>query len=102
MTTSVDATAAVPTTPSVAAGGRLDPVALRADFPILSAPTHSGRPLVYLDSASSSQKPAVVIDALDAYYRESKAPPSPNAGSGYDFPDISGCFCRGRPRVGPR
>ena len=73
MTTSVDATAAVPTTPSVAAGGRLDPVALRADFPILSAPTHSGRPLVYLDSASSSQKPAVVIDALDAYYREYNA-----------------------------
>ncbi len=73
MTTSVDATAAVPPTPSVAAGGRLDPVALRADFPILSAPTHSGRPLVYLDSASSSQKPAVVIDALDAYYREYNA-----------------------------
>ncbi|HSS35636.1 MAG TPA: cysteine desulfurase [Patescibacteria group bacterium] len=46
---------------------------MRADFPILSAPTHSGRPLVYLDSASSSQKPAVVIDALDAYYREYNA-----------------------------
>jgi cysteine desulfurase / selenocysteine lyase len=51
----------------------LDPVALRADFPILSAPTHSGRPLVYLDSASSSQKPAVVIEALDTYYREYNA-----------------------------
>ncbi|MEA2537019.1 MAG: cysteine desulfurase / selenocysteine lyase [Chloroflexota bacterium] len=47
---------------------RLDPVALRADFPILAAPTHSGHPLIYLDSASSSQKPQVVIDALDAYY----------------------------------
>ncbi len=52
---------------------RLDPIALRADFPILSAPTHSGHPLVYLDSASSSQKPAVVIDALDRYYREYNA-----------------------------
>ncbi len=52
---------------------RFDPVTLRADFPILSAPTHSGRPLVYLDSASSSQKPLVVIDALDTYYREYNA-----------------------------
>ena len=52
---------------------RFDPAALRADFPILSAATHSGRPLVYLDSASSSQKPAVVIDALDTYYREYNA-----------------------------
>ncbi len=51
----------------------LDPVALRAEFPILAAPTHSGRPLVYLDSASSSQKPAVVIEALDTYYREYNA-----------------------------
>ncbi len=52
---------------------RFDPVALRADFPILSAPTHSGRPLVYLDSAASSQKPEVVIAALDTYYREYNA-----------------------------
>jgi cysteine desulfurase/selenocysteine lyase len=36
---------------------------VRADFPILS--THpGGRPLVYLDSAATSQKPQVVIDAL--------------------------------------
>ena len=52
---------------------RLDPVALRADFPILAKSTHSGRPLVYLDSASSSQKPQVVIDALDTYYSEYNA-----------------------------
>ncbi len=73
MTTSVDPTRTAPTTSSGAAGGRLDPVTLRADFPILSSPTHSGRPLIYLDSASSSQKPAVVIDALDTYYREYNA-----------------------------
>ena len=52
---------------------RLDPDVLRADFPILARPTHSGRPLVYLDSASSSQKPGVVIEALDTYYREYNA-----------------------------
>jgi cysteine desulfurase/selenocysteine lyase len=52
---------------------RLDPVILRADFPILAKPTHSGHPLVYLDSASSSQKPQVVIDSLDTYYSEYNA-----------------------------
>jgi cysteine desulfurase / selenocysteine lyase len=52
---------------------RLDPVGLRADFPILAKPTNSGHPLVYLDSASSSQKPQVVIDALDTYYSEYNA-----------------------------
>jgi cysteine desulfurase/selenocysteine lyase len=50
----------------------LDPVALRADFPILRQEIH-GHPLIYLDSASSSQKPQVVIDALDTYYREYNA-----------------------------
>ena len=58
---------------STNAANRLDPVALRADFPILGMPTHSGHPLVYLDSASSSQKPQVVIDALDTYYSEYNA-----------------------------
>src|SRR5450756_1370060 len=51
----------------------LDPVALRADFPILARPTPSGRPLVYLDSAATSQKPAVVIEAVDRFYREANA-----------------------------
>ena len=50
----------------------LDPLALRADFPILRQEIH-GHPLIYLDSASSSQKPQVVIDALDTYYREYNA-----------------------------
>jgi cysteine desulfurase / selenocysteine lyase len=46
----------------------LDGGRLRADFPVFERPTRSGRPLSYLDSASSSQKPRVVIEAIaDAY-----------------------------------
>jgi cysteine desulfurase/selenocysteine lyase len=51
---------------------RLDPEALRHDFPILHQEIN-GHPFTYLDSASSSQKPRVVIDAVDAYYREYNA-----------------------------
>ena len=50
----------------------IDPNALRADFPILRTTVH-GKPLVYLDSASTSQKPQVVIDAVDEFYREYNA-----------------------------
>ena len=41
---------------------------LRADFPILGRRI-DGRPIVYLDSANTSQKPASVIAAIDDYYR---------------------------------
>ena len=41
---------------------------VRADFPILSEIVH-GKPLVYLDSANTSQKPLAVIKATDDYYR---------------------------------
>ena len=41
---------------------------IRADFPILRRLVH-GKPLVYLDSAATSQKPESVIRALDDYYR---------------------------------
>jgi cysteine desulfurase / selenocysteine lyase len=41
---------------------------VRADFPILTQKVHD-RPLVYLDSAATSQKPQVVIDALSDYYQ---------------------------------
>ena len=51
-----------------AAAPALDPHALRADFPILAERPH-GKPLVYLDSAATSQKPLAVIEAMDAYYR---------------------------------
>jgi cysteine desulfurase/selenocysteine lyase len=37
---------------------------IRADFPILSRTLDDGFPLVYLDSANTSQKPQVVIDAM--------------------------------------
>src|SRR5207244_11936216 len=48
--------------------GPLDPHALRAEFPILQQ-TINGHPLVYLDSASTSQKPLAVLEAMDGYYR---------------------------------
>ncbi|HWD36437.1 MAG TPA: cysteine desulfurase [Casimicrobiaceae bacterium] len=51
---------------------RLDVAALRSDFPIL-AERVNGKPLVYLDNAATTQKPASVIDALDAYYRHDNA-----------------------------
>ncbi|NIP26313.1 MAG: cysteine desulfurase [Phycisphaerae bacterium] len=41
---------------------------IRQDFPILHQVTN-GYPLVYLDSAASSQKPSAVIEAVDTYYR---------------------------------
>jgi cysteine desulfurase/selenocysteine lyase len=47
----------------------LDARAVRADFPILGARVH-GKPLVYLDSAASAQKPRVVIDAERRVYEE--------------------------------
>jgi cysteine desulfurase/selenocysteine lyase len=49
-------------------GGRLVPEEIRKDFPILLTTTSTGKPLVYLDSASSSQKPQRVIDSLDEFY----------------------------------
>ena len=45
---------------------------VRAEFPILSERVH-GKPLVYLDSANTSQKPLPVIEAMDAYYRHANA-----------------------------
>ena len=45
---------------------------IRADFPILQRRVHD-KPLVFLDSAASSQKPARVIDAMDDYYRTTHA-----------------------------
>jgi cysteine desulfurase/selenocysteine lyase len=51
----------------------LDVARIRADFPILSREAHAGKPLVYLDSTATSQKPVQVIEAMDAYYRQSNA-----------------------------
>jgi cysteine desulfurase/selenocysteine lyase len=44
-----------------------DVAAVRADFPVLHQRVH-GQPLVYLDNAATSQKPAVVLDTLRHYY----------------------------------
>jgi cysteine desulfurase / selenocysteine lyase len=49
-----------------------DPARLRADFPILATTAH-GKPLVYLDSAATSQKPRAVIDRLERYYTTENA-----------------------------
>ncbi len=46
--------------------------AIRAQFPILSREV-DGKPLVYLDSAATTQKPQAVIDALVDYYSHSNA-----------------------------
>jgi len=46
---------------------------VREDFPILKRQIKSGVPLIYLDSAATSQKPQVVIQAMDEFYRRSNA-----------------------------
>ena len=51
---------------AAAAVARLDPVAIRADFPIFER-DFGGRRLAYLDSAATALKPRVVIDAVDGY-----------------------------------
>lgn len=49
-----------------------DWAAVRADFPLLQRQVH-GKPLVYLDSANTGQKPASVIEAVDTFYRRHNA-----------------------------
>ena len=45
---------------------------MKQDFPIFSRKVN-GRPLVYLDNAATTQKPACVIDAMTEYYSRSNA-----------------------------
>lgn len=47
-------------------------MSVRSDFPIMDRLIHD-KPLTYLDSAATSQKPAVVIDALADFYRNNNA-----------------------------
>src|SRR5262245_44881183 len=51
---------------------KLDAHRLRADFPIFEQLIH-GKPLAYLDSANSSQKPRQVLDAMTEFYETSYA-----------------------------
>ena len=51
----------------------LDVQKVRGDFPVLGEMAHPNVPLVYLDSAASSQKPIQVIEAMDNYYRRYNA-----------------------------
>ena len=49
-----------------------DPLRYRADFPLLTRQVH-GKPLIYFDNANTSQKPEVVIDTTQRFYRQSNA-----------------------------
>lgn len=51
----------------------LDVPRIRKDFPILARTVRADRPLVYLDSAATSQKPTVVLDAERHFYETSNA-----------------------------
>ena len=51
----------------------IDVTALRKDFPILDREVRPGVPLVYLDSTATTQKPVVVLDAMDKFYRYNNA-----------------------------
>lgn len=53
---------------SKAMNGQFPVERLRKDFPILKQQVH-GRPLVYLDSGATSQKPQIVIDTMTHYYQ---------------------------------
>ncbi|MFN2583093.1 MAG: SufS family cysteine desulfurase, partial [Candidatus Dormibacteria bacterium] len=57
---------------TLATAPQLDVERVRRQFPVLQRELN-GHPLVYLDSAATSQKPAAVLDAVEHYYRTSNA-----------------------------
>ena len=57
---------------AVEAKPKLDARRLRADFPVFEQQMH-GKPLAYLDSANSSQKPHQVLDGMREFYETSCA-----------------------------
>ena len=77
---------------------KLDARKLRADFPIFEQKIH-GKPLAYLDSAASSQKPRQVLDTLPHFYETSYA----NVHRGvYTLAERATAGLRGRAREGAR
>ena len=56
-----------------AAGATLDVAKIRADFPILSRTVRDGKPLIYLDSGATSQRPRQVLDAERTFLETSNA-----------------------------
>ncbi|HEY2687736.1 MAG TPA: aminotransferase class V-fold PLP-dependent enzyme, partial [Streptosporangiaceae bacterium] len=50
-----------------------DVARIRKDFPILDRHVRDGQPLIYLDSANTSQKPRQVIDAISSFYERHNA-----------------------------
>jgi cysteine desulfurase / selenocysteine lyase len=50
----------------------IDWLRIRSDFPLLQREVH-GKPLIYLDSANTGQKPAAVIETVDTFYRRYNA-----------------------------
>lgn len=52
---------------------QIDIQRVRADFPILNREVAPGKSIVYLDSTATAQKPTQVLQAMDAYYRQSSA-----------------------------
>jgi cysteine desulfurase / selenocysteine lyase len=67
-----DATASTGTATATGPAAPLNVEALRKDFPLL-ARTVNGRPIVYLDAASSALQPRAVIDAMSRYYETTHA-----------------------------
>ena len=57
---------------AVTTGAKLDAHTLRKDFPIFEQEFH-GKPLAYLDSAASSQKPRQMLEAMETFYETSYA-----------------------------
>lgn len=62
----------MPVKPDMPAARKFDVSDVRKDFPILDRLVHD-KPLVYLDTAASSQRPRSVIEASDAFYRQHNA-----------------------------